>query len=371
MANVFLQLPPDVSPAFNPVRVVAQTPAARYAQLTKELAGYLDPDEEDRIRAELAYLEPDRWQQTLDPLKMALYAGNGPGREIVLERTPDADGKAVFDLSHILRHAFADETYRPYDGEAVAIDYRLAVTFTLDTGSFRETHYTALNAVEQLGRYDGKGIEGVRVLSQATSLTKYAGYPLAVAVLIAPSIRCNYKLVEETGAERNGKLIPSACVIEVEGPGRLELWSQLPMQVVRSYSVSPGCVPDAPFYIRWINVQGGYDAWMFCRRKKYEQRVGDVYNVERDHTAEETFAQQTLSLTAVRTVTAGDDALLREAFDLLAGIPLSPRIEWYDEEIGAWQTIVLDDDNTLAWNTDSGVGSVEFVFRLPPVLTQF
>lgn len=376
MAIVFLQLPPALSPAFNPIRVVVQTPKARYAQLVKDYAATVDAAARAKIKAEMDELEAVKEQETLDPLRVMVIIGdNTDNRSVTLERMPDKDGKAVFDLSHIMRHAFIRKTYKPYDYSPVYWDFRLYSRLIIEDDHGLVGSFKVINAVLQPGYYDGNGLSGYRALTDAAAFTRYPGYPLEVAVLAQQDMSINfyYALMNDIGGGVANRLYPPLCVVPLDAylDSRFELRKTMDGAAVATYPVKMGCVPDAPFYVRWINRQGGYDSYMFSRRKQYTQQVEQVDNILRAYDDAGNDAQQTVGLSASRTVTAGVDGLTDGEFDLLAGIALSPAIEWYNEQLGAWQTIVLADDNTLTRDTASGLNGVEFVFGLPPLLTQF
>lgn len=127
-----------------------------------------------------------------------------------------------------------------------------------------------------------------------------------------------------------------------------------------------GCVPDSPFYIRWINTLGGYDYYMWSRNKTVREELSDVVNIRqysRQH--------KSISANASKTITVGEDKLDSADHRLLRSIQQSPLIEWWDEKNMMWQTLVIDDSSTQEWGVDSGLWSIEYTFMLPGIDTQF
>lgn len=131
-------------------------------------------------------------------------------------------------------------------------------------------------------------------------------------------------------------------------------------------------VPCNPFYIRWINRKGGWDTYMFEQHKKYTQEVdrGDQYVLanSRDPYASETRGE--LALEFKNIVQAGAEQLDENDFNLLKGIALSPLVQVYNYQIGAWQRVLVDDTD-LTWDTKAPRNTVSYEFRLIDEQTQW
>lgn len=131
-------------------------------------------------------------------------------------------------------------------------------------------------------------------------------------------------------------------------------------------------VPCNPFYIRWINQKGGWDTYMFEQHKKYTQEVGrgDQYVLAnaRDPHASETRGE--LAPEFKNIVQAGAEQLDENDFNLLKGIALSPLVQVYDYQIGAWQRVLVDDTD-LTWDTKAPRNTVSYEFQLIDEQTQW
>lgn len=131
-------------------------------------------------------------------------------------------------------------------------------------------------------------------------------------------------------------------------------------------------VPCNPFYIRWINQKGGWDTYMFEQHKKYTQEVdrGDQYVLanSRDPYASQTRGE--LAPEFKNIVQAGAEQLDENDFNLLKGIALSPLVQVYNYQIGAWQRVLVDDTD-LTWDTKAPRNTVSYEFQLIDEQTQW
>lgn len=131
-------------------------------------------------------------------------------------------------------------------------------------------------------------------------------------------------------------------------------------------------VPCNPFYIRWINQKGGWDTYMFEQHKKYTQEVdrGDQYVLanSRDPYASQTRGE--LAPEFKNIVQAGAEQLDENDFNLLKGIALSPLVQVYNHQLGAWQRVLVDDTD-LTWDTKAPRNTVSYEFQLIDEQTQW
>lgn len=131
-------------------------------------------------------------------------------------------------------------------------------------------------------------------------------------------------------------------------------------------------VPCNPFYIRWINQKGGWDTYMFEQHKKYTQEVdrGDQYVLanSRDPYASQTRGE--LAPEFKNIVQAGAEQLDENDFNLLKGIALSPFVQRYNESIGGWQRVLVNDTD-LTWDTKTPRNTVSYEFQLIDEQTQW
>lgn len=131
-------------------------------------------------------------------------------------------------------------------------------------------------------------------------------------------------------------------------------------------------VPCNPFYIRWINQKGGWETYMFEQHKKYTQEVdrGDQYVLanSRDPYASQTRGE--LAPEFKNIVQAGAEQLDENDFNLLKGIALSPLVQVYNYQVGAWQRVLVNDTD-LTWDTKAPRNTVSYEFQLIDEQTQW
>lgn len=131
-------------------------------------------------------------------------------------------------------------------------------------------------------------------------------------------------------------------------------------------------VPCNPFYIRWINQKGGWDTYMFEQHKKYTQEVdrGDQYVLANSG---DPYASQTrgeLAPEFKNIVQAGAEQLDENDFNLLKGIALSPLVQRFNDSIGVWQRVLVNDTD-LTWDTKTPRNTVSYEFQLIDKQTQW
>lgn len=131
-------------------------------------------------------------------------------------------------------------------------------------------------------------------------------------------------------------------------------------------------VPCNPFYIRWINQKGGWDTYMFEQHKKYTQEVdrGDQYVLANSRGP---YASQTRGELAPEfkdIVQAGAEQLDENDFNLLKGIALSPFVQRFNDTIGIWQRVLVNDTD-LTWDTKTPRNTVSYEFQLIDKQTQW
>lgn len=131
-------------------------------------------------------------------------------------------------------------------------------------------------------------------------------------------------------------------------------------------------VPCNPFYIRWINQKGGWDTYMFEQHKKYTQEVdrGDQYVLANSGDPHASQTRGELAPEFKNIVQAGAEQLDENDFNLLKGIALSPLVQRYNETIGVWQRVLVNDTD-LTWDTKTPRNTVSYEFQLIDEQTQW
>lgn len=131
-------------------------------------------------------------------------------------------------------------------------------------------------------------------------------------------------------------------------------------------------VPCNPFYIRWINRKGGWDTYMFEQHKKYTQEVdrGDQYVLANSRVPRASQTRGELAPEFKNIVQAGAEQLDENDFNLLKGIALSPFVQRYNDTIGMWQRVLVNDTD-LTWDTKTPRNTVSYEFQLIDEQTQW
>lgn len=131
-------------------------------------------------------------------------------------------------------------------------------------------------------------------------------------------------------------------------------------------------VPCNPFYIRWINQKGGWDTYMFEQHKKYTQEVdrGDQYVLANSRGLYASQTRGELAPEFKNIVQAGAEQLDENDFNLLKGIALSPLVQRFNESIGVWQRVLVNDTD-LTWDTKTPRNTVSYGFQLIDEQTQW
>lgn len=131
-------------------------------------------------------------------------------------------------------------------------------------------------------------------------------------------------------------------------------------------------VPCNPFYIRWINLKGGWDTYMFEQHKKYTQEVdrGDQYVLANSGDPRASQTRGELAPEFKNIVQAGAEQLDENDFNLLKGIALSPLVQRYNYSVKAWQRVLVNDTD-LTWDTKTPRNTVSYEFQLIDEQTQW
>nr|UVY25048.1 MAG: hypothetical protein [Bacteriophage sp.] len=303
-----------------------------------------------------------------------------------------------YDLSFLAKAGFRDDRLRtfPYTNQLIgfAIDYSLISAYAYRVIGDRNFNVRYASRGVRARGYKANFTESYlglvltdRVPDNDRNLyvKKYPGYPYYVtlfprgfigALSVATSIDVRVKLYEvaEKQFDISTRLnIPLVYEFEDEAdyvklrPSAGEYSSQA-WNIIFVYAEEP-C---NPFYIRWINQKGGWDTYMFEQHKKYTQEVdrGDQYVLanSRDPYASQTRGE--LAPEFKNIVQAGAEQLDENDFNLLKGIALSPLVQRYNDSIGVWQRVLVNDTD-LTWDTKTPRNTVSYEFQLIDEQTQW
>ena len=127
------------------------------------------------------------------------------------------------------------------------------------------------------------------------------------------------------------------------------------------------CVPEHPFYIRYINHNGGYDYLMLEDRtwRTLSASGITIYSPFFAATPDARSTTRVINMEAKETVSAGLDRLSFEDATYYSRLIYSPKIEWFNPERQAWFEIVLDGNTANELDTTASTFTLEFTFRLP------
>lgn len=327
-----------------------------------------------------------------------IKAANSLTESIDIYRDSGFGTTKKYDLSFLAKAGFRDDRLRtyPYIDQSIgfAIDYSLISAYAYRvigdrnfnvryaSRGVRARGYKANFAVSYLGL-----VLTDRVPDNDRNLyvKKYYGYPYYVTLFprgfrgslnTATSVDVRVKLHDgvENQLEISTRLsIPLVYEFEDEAdyvklrPSVSEYSSQA-WNIIFVYTE----VPCNPFYIRWINQKGGWDTYMFEQHKKYTQEVdrGDQYVLanSRDPYASQTRGE--LAPEFKNIVQAGAGQLDENDFNLLKGIALSPLVQRYNDSIGVWQRVLVNDTD-LTWDTKTPRNTVSYEFQLIDEQTQW
>lgn len=337
----------------------------------------------------------------IDYSPSSVKAANSLTESIDIYRDSGFGPKKKYDLSFLAKAGFLNrpQTF-PYTDTRIyfGIDYNLISAYAyrgIGEQDFNVRY--ASRGVRPRGHNVNFSMSGIGLaLTDRTPdnnrdlyVKKYSGYPYFVTLFpkgvsgIGPAISVDVRvkisgIEEENQFDISSRLnIPLVYEFEDEnfdGADYVKLGLSggvLPRQAWNIVFVDTE-VPCNPFYIRWINQKGGWDTYMFEQHKKYTQEVdrGDQYVLAnaRDPYTSETRGE--LALEFKNIVQAGAEQLDENDFNLLKGIALSPLVQVYNYQIGAWQRVLVDDTD-LTWDTKAPRNTVSYEFQLIDEQTQW
>lgn len=337
----------------------------------------------------------------IDYSPSSVKAANSLTESIDIYRDSGFGPKKKYDLSFLAKAGFRDRprTY-PYTNTRIyfGIDYNLISAYA----------YRGIGEQDFNVRYASRGVRprghdvsftrsdvGLALTDRTPDnnrnlyVKKYYGYPYFVtlfpkgvpgispAVSVGVSIKLTSESVEDQFDISSRLNIPLVYEFEDEGADgadyiKLRLSDGVFSDEARNIIFVDTEVPCNPFYVRWINRKGGWDTYMFEQHKKYTQEVvwGDQYvlaNARDPHTSE---TRGELAPEVKNIVQAGAEQLDENDFNLLKGIALSPLVQVYNYQIGAWQRVLVDDTD-LTWDTKAPRNTVSYEFQLIDEQTQW
>lgn len=297
-------------------------------------------------------------------------------------------GRTNFDISSVLRNYFNEELIELTENSLLrkfSKDRKLYVPYTVGSSTFKNI---AINAVAQFrdpdtffSQYIGK------LLTKKTLIERYDGYPLDVTILAETEIRISIKMGDLTQWGSIEPMTVSRVNLNgVESISEYDLLGTKKGDYVQTkmsdyigvgdahdfVAVTDTCIPDCPFYVRYINMLGGVDYVMFgfantheisiSENKTYKKYIQD-YSIASGN-------EFPYKKTSKHVVTVGKENISNADFDDLSYLPFSPYIQWYDEKVKSWKTINISKAENVK-NSRSELQNIEFQFLLPELNLQF
>lgn len=333
-----------------------------------------------------------------------IKAANSLTESIDIYRDSGFGTMKKYDLRFLAKAGFRDDRVRtfPYTDPSIgfAIDYSLISAYAYRCIGERNFNVRYASRGVRARGYSANFTESYlglvltdRVPDNDGNLyvKKYPGYPYFVTLFprgfvgsprVATSIDVRVKLYGE--AEKQFDIstrlnIPLVYEFDDADPSEDEAdyiklrpsvgeYSSQAWNIIFVYTEAP-C---NPFYIRWINQKGGWDTYMFEQHKKYTQEVdrGDQYVLANSRGPYASQTRGELAPEFKNIVQAGAEQLDENDFNLLKGIALSPFVQRFNDSIGVWQRVLVNDTD-LTWDTKTPRNTVSYEFQLIDEQTQW
>lgn len=293
------------------------------------------------------------------------------------------NGLAIFDLKGILKTAFTDEVlfteYSVFNGHTNTLLFKSL----------------ALNSVVQIGHSSDKTNLRGTFLTEFDRILFYPGYERNISCLAFETgstyVRFNGDAHSSTTDKHFNVAIAGQYSIELsnnatdpylrDNQGRQIVTNAfLPIEVI---SLPDGFVQNAkevtdgnyssPFYIKWINQQGGWDYWMFSHRQYITRAVANPQTFK-PYVQDQQTAKSYLELVkqdGIEKIKVGASSMSENEFECVSKLIYSPMIQWFNEDTGLWSTIQVDGDGSNENDTRSTLKGIELTFLLPTPQLQF
>lgn len=332
----------------------------------------------------------------------SVMAANSLTESIDIHRDSGFGTTKKYDLSFLAKAGFRDDRLRTFPYQ------NLLIGFAIDYSLISAYAYRGIGEQDFNVRYASRGVRprghsvnfstsniGLALTDRTPDsdrnlyVKKYYGYPYFVTLFpkgasgLNPAILVDVR-VKITGASVETQIdissrlnIPLVYEFDDEvsdGADYVKLRPSggvYPGEAWNIIFVDTG-VPCNPFYIRWINQKGGWDTYMFEQHKKYTQEVdrGDQYVLANARDPYTTETRGELAPEFKNIVQAGAEQLDENDFNLLKGIALSPLVQVYNYQLGAWQRVLVNDTD-LTWDTKTPRNTVSYEFQLINEQTQW
>lgn len=281
---------------------------------------------------------------TIDRCAFSLYFGDGTSVTLTAE---SFGGRTMFNAGEVAKTKF-EKNLAEFGNEAILLDNALSLKHTV-SAKVTTREFVAVNGVSQIGQRSARTGEDGNVLTTLSALSYYEGYPLDYSVMAAES-----------------NVQTSAGEVAIGGIYRILVGYDMDARIKRK------CVPGNPFYVRWLNRDGGVDYFMFGKTQKKTKSLKSVttYAPFVEDTQSARTNRKIYSMEAEAGIKAGTSLLNRTDYEAIAAMPFSPLIEYYEEQLDKWIRVAVEkfDGET---DTKGEMFSVEISFTLPNINTQY
>ena len=337
-------------------------------------------------------------KQTETKAKIYLAFGNWTAKPvdyITLEREY-LNNEAYFDIKNILRNGIS-EGITPISGTPCWVDRMFFVEYTVFNDiDAKMYNATAVNAVVQVQESSALTDKRGHFMTKFDRLKYFAGYPLEIVsfafrtgdtfirfdgldftqvaanVFVIPivdkhnSIEISNQNFDKFLRDNQGRIITDNDYEPITVPAGDD-YKQFMMPID-----SPD-MPDNPFYIRWVNQQGGWDYWMFGYRQFASRSVSNqiTFNPYVQNQELVKGFEKVVGMEAGEKIKAGSSSISENDYECVSRLIYSPYIEWFNEASGLWQSITLDGDGKNENDTNATSKDIEFTFNLPTPQLQF
>lgn len=306
----------------------------------------------------------------IDSCAFSLYFGDGTSVTLTVE---SFGGRTIFNAGEVAKTKFA-KNLAEFGSEPLLLDPALALKHTV-SAKVTTREFVAVNGVSQIGQRSARTGEDGNVLTTLSALSYYEGYPLDYSVIAAESnVQTSAGEAVKGGIYRvlvgddNQRILQneSGNEVLVDTDKKVLLGFDMDARIRRR------CVPDNPFYVRWLNRDGGVDYFMFGKTQKKTKSLKSVttYAPFVEDTQSARTNRKIYSMEAEAGIKAGTSLLNKTDYEAIAAMPFSPLIEYYEEQLYKWIRVAVEkfDGET---DTKGEMFSVEISFTLPNINTQY
>lgn len=309
----------------------------------------------------------------VESMELKIYKTDGSYEKLVAE---SFKGITKFDASAVVRKWLASELTDFPEGTDVMSEKALSVRYIVRqiNGSTAYT-YLAVNGVAQVGENPDRSADVSRILTKFSKLDLYDGYLLDYSIISGNTILHSARGVLRTLAVSRIRVDNAAVALLDESGTNIiqdEEGNDIEILPALDIPVFGHCMPQNPFYVRWINQLGGVDYFMFARQQKHQPSVKSVsiYSPFVENPLNARTNRKAYAMDTENVVTVGAENLNETDFNALRWLAFARKIERYDETLGKWITLSVNKFDG-SYNTKADTHTVEVTFNLPKINTQF